>query len=549
MRRAVLPLTLGLVLAVPARAEWTADAMLCGKAAGDEAIGACTRALESGLLTLEEQARVLNGRGVIHLRERDLDRALADLEGSVSLAPNRAEAYNDRGLVYLDKGDFDRATADFDQAIAIKPDYALPYHNRGNAHRRKGELEQAIADYDQAIRLKPDYAQAYGNRGIARAAKGNLDGAITDFEMALASTGLDRAGQTKARTERGNAYVVKGDLDSAIADYDAALNLDPGYAIAYNNRGYAHELKGDTESARRDYRKALALDPGYARAKSNLAELEAKLGDTAMEFGRPEPELVRRAQAGLNALGYNAGTEDGVPGRGTTEAVRAFLRAQRELRLSTIDSALVAMIEQAVAARENARPVVARPAPSRVEAPVVAEAQEHAAREPITSEAPSIGRPQPGLVEGMLTSALRSRPYTAVELTDPVTRSMVEQCERVGNERCRNQDSPEAPRSSFARGVDPRVIAFFRLARLTPGAIYDWSCRMLDPSGSVVAVLRDRVILPAGALPGTALTLQCSKELGSQVPVGNWAIDLTINGERASVLRFTVTEPPDSNPA
>ena len=42
-----------------------------------------------------------------------------------------------------------------------------------------------------------------------------------------------------AYVERGNAYSGKGQYDQAIADYSKALEINPRYAMAYNNRGVA----------------------------------------------------------------------------------------------------------------------------------------------------------------------------------------------------------------------------------------------------------------------------------------------------------------------
>ncbi len=36
---------------------------------------------------------------------------------------------------------------------------------------------------------------------------------------------------------RGNAYVEKGQYDQAILDFNKALEINPGYAEAYNIRG------------------------------------------------------------------------------------------------------------------------------------------------------------------------------------------------------------------------------------------------------------------------------------------------------------------------
>ena len=113
------------------------DAGACNHAIGDEAIAACTRAINSG-----------RWRG-----------------------PDLAIAYKNRGHAYQAKGDNDRAIADYAEAIRLDPEDAFAYNGRGNAYqvkrdkdgakhvdRAKGDNDRAIADYSEAIRLDPKYA-------------------------------------------------------------------------------------------------------------------------------------------------------------------------------------------------------------------------------------------------------------------------------------------------------------------------------------------------------------------------------------------------------
>jgi lipoprotein NlpI len=102
------------------------DAETCEKASGDEAIAACTRAINSGRWSG------------------------ADL----------AWAYNNRGYAYQAKGDNDRAIADYTQAIQINPKYMYAYFDRGLANLFAGALPKALADLNQASALNPKYAYA-----------------------------------------------------------------------------------------------------------------------------------------------------------------------------------------------------------------------------------------------------------------------------------------------------------------------------------------------------------------------------------------------------
>jgi tetratricopeptide (TPR) repeat protein len=53
------------------------------------------------------------------------------------------------------KGNPDRAIADYDEAIRLAPALALAYNNRGVAWRDKGDVAHARADFQTALTMDP----------------------------------------------------------------------------------------------------------------------------------------------------------------------------------------------------------------------------------------------------------------------------------------------------------------------------------------------------------------------------------------------------------
>ena len=137
-----------LVIAGPAAAD---DAMRCSREAGDVAIAACTRAINSGA-----------GRSSI-----------------------KSINYRNRGNAYHDKGDSDRAIADYTEAIRLDPKHVNAYNGRGNIYRDKGDIDRALAEYAKAIQLDPNNAHAYANRGLAYEKLADFTRARSDFNTAL----------------------------------------------------------------------------------------------------------------------------------------------------------------------------------------------------------------------------------------------------------------------------------------------------------------------------------------------------------------------------
>ncbi len=88
--------------------------------------------------------------------------------------------------------------------------------------------------------------------------------------------------------DSGVAYEQKKDFDKAIAEYSKALEINPQYALAYNNRGYTYYLMKEYDKAIVDLSKAIEIDPQFLRpyhnrreaylavSKSDLADADAK---------------------------------------------------------------------------------------------------------------------------------------------------------------------------------------------------------------------------------------------------------------------------------
>jgi tetratricopeptide (TPR) repeat protein len=160
------------------------DAATCADASGDEAIAACTRAINSGRFQGRALAELYSNRCDQYRANGDLDRAIADCNEAIRLNPNDASAYHNRGTAYNDKGDSDRAIDDFNRAIRLDPKLAQPFNGRGNAYYDKRDFDRAIADYNEAIRLNLKYANAYYNRGLTKRAKGDASGGDADIAKA-----------------------------------------------------------------------------------------------------------------------------------------------------------------------------------------------------------------------------------------------------------------------------------------------------------------------------------------------------------------------------
>ncbi len=111
-------------------------------------------------------AQARNGRCWARgLLGQDLDKALADCNGALRLAPHTAPILDSRGLVYLRRGELDKAIADYDAALKLRSDSAWSHYGRGLAKLGKGLKVEGEADLAAGIAIDsrlPSDAKRYG---------------------------------------------------------------------------------------------------------------------------------------------------------------------------------------------------------------------------------------------------------------------------------------------------------------------------------------------------------------------------------------------------
>ena len=132
-------------------------------------------------------------RGNLLRREREYDRAIADMTQAIRLDARYTDAYRARSIVWGLKGEYDKAIADISEAIRLNPESESAAHRiaesrllygRGLSWANKADHDQAIADFTQSIRLDPKFAPAYWLRGECWRLKGDQAKAEADFQQA-----------------------------------------------------------------------------------------------------------------------------------------------------------------------------------------------------------------------------------------------------------------------------------------------------------------------------------------------------------------------------
>jgi tetratricopeptide (TPR) repeat protein len=208
-------------------------------------------------------------RGVLWTRKKQFDRALADLNEAIRLAPEGEFGYSGRGFLKLEQGELDSAVEDLDHAVRLEPSDPRNYLVRGQVKVARKQYEQAIADYTEALRLSPRDSKAYGLRAQAWAEKQEYDKAIADCDDAIR---LDPE-LAEVHVIRANVLVVVGKLDEAIAESTEAIRLEPKRSDFHTVRAQAYCQMHELDKAIADCNDAIRFDPRDADAFETRAKV------------------------------------------------------------------------------------------------------------------------------------------------------------------------------------------------------------------------------------------------------------------------------------
>lgn len=146
----------------------------------------------------------------------------------------------------------------------------------------------------------------------------------------------------------------------------------------------------------------------------------------------------------------------------------------------------------------------------------------------------------PGRVTGALTNEIRYEPYSAEMLANPITQATIRKCQQAGLGHCAEHWLPGDPVTSLTIGVDKKAIASFVSTQLPPGAAFNTTCRIVDPSGRAVRTshLRDRV--PASVSKDAFHRATCFLDIRPEMTTGRWSAEFEVNGQTMSTLHFEV---------
>lgn len=204
--------------------------------------------------------------GVIAMRRKEWDRALADLNQAISLDSSLAEARKQRARTFMELGEQVRAAADLTQAAEIDPADGEIFALRGLTMFGRMLYDAAVADFTRALERLPGNHRILYDRAVVFLIQDEWEAALKDLEVILTS-GPKAA---RALSLRGVVRARLGKAVAAAEDFDRAIAADGRDPVVWNNRGFFRYQSGDYASAVTDFNAALQLNPDYGPARYNL---------------------------------------------------------------------------------------------------------------------------------------------------------------------------------------------------------------------------------------------------------------------------------------
>ncbi|KAH7549780.1 hypothetical protein JRO89_XS13G0081400 [Xanthoceras sorbifolium] len=159
------------------------------------------------------------------------------------------------------------------QAVAENPDDAVQWHQLGLHSLCSRRFKTAQKYLKAAVARFRECGYAWSNLGISLQLSDEPSGAEDVYKRALALATSEQAHATFSNL--GNLYRQQKQYECAKAMFTKSLELQPGYAPAFNNLGLVFVAEGRLDEAQFCFNKALVVDPLLDAAKSNMIKAVA----------------------------------------------------------------------------------------------------------------------------------------------------------------------------------------------------------------------------------------------------------------------------------
>ena len=245
------------------------------------------QALQSGQLSAAEVAfqRVIGldpksaaayiNLGVVHIRQKRWDDAIATLRKAEALAPNEPGVQLNIGLAYYRKSDFGSAITPFSESLRLAPDSLQSRYLLGLCYFFTNRYSEA------AETLAPIWDRESGNLNYLYVLS---IAASKSSNPSLEKQAIDRMVAVGQDTPEfhlyvGKAWLAEDDTKKALKEFESAAEAKPSLPLVHYFLGRTYLEQRDYPRAEAELLKDVAIEPEFAYNYEDLGILYAQRGE------------------------------------------------------------------------------------------------------------------------------------------------------------------------------------------------------------------------------------------------------------------------------
>jgi tetratricopeptide (TPR) repeat protein len=206
-------------------------------------------------------------RGAYTRHDGALEKAIAEYEMAVVLAPEDASSHFNLAYLYDEQSAYDQAAARYRQAVQLDLTYATAYNNFGSVFHSLGIHEKAQEEYQRILRWDPQNADAQYGLADLLAHNEKWEAASSLYRTVIEL----RPDHVDAHSGLGYVYAKRGLWDEAITQFRRAIALQP-YA------GFAHFWLGEAYSHQQHWNEAIEAYRTALRCGLRIIAIHRRLG-------------------------------------------------------------------------------------------------------------------------------------------------------------------------------------------------------------------------------------------------------------------------------
>ncbi len=147
------------------------------------------------------------------------DQAQRLMEKALALDKNFPPALNDLAYLYARNREFDKAFADMDRYVALLPKEPNPQDSYGELLRMAGNFEGSLAHYRAALKIDPDFVTSQVGLGDTYALMDNQEQARIEYDKAIRYA-HNEADRLTYSMQRAMTFVRDGNYAQADKDFE-----------------------------------------------------------------------------------------------------------------------------------------------------------------------------------------------------------------------------------------------------------------------------------------------------------------------------------------